>query len=411
MADTPPHPNVAIACGGTGGHLFPGIAVADALDSIGCHIRLLVSPKEIDQATLRSQSPWQILTLPARAQSSLGSLGFVAQLARSFSLARRCFLAEPPHAVLGMGGFSSFAPMAAGRTLRAALVLHEANAIPGRANRWIARWSDHAYVHFPSAGRRLRCRQVTCAGMPLRSRLQPQDPSACRLMLGLHPDHPTLLVVGGSQGATPVNQILIRSIPLLARHLPSLQFLHLTGPADAEAVRSAYAAHGRRAIVRPFLTEIELALNAASVAISRAGASALAEFAALRLPAILIPYPHAADNHQHYNALAFADCGAARLLAQSSASPEQVARWVLELAVDLLRRRATQSALGRWHRPQAARDIAAGIVQLIRDRFHIQIPRATPALDDGSNAPFQSALAPSRLPAAPRAPKEVSLPR
>src|SRR5438034_2074135 len=150
------------------------------------------------------------------------------------------------------------------------------------------------------------------------------DAASCRVNLGLDADRPVLLVMGGSQGASAVNHLVSQSLALLSTQSPDLQFLHLTGAGDFKKVGDAYAARKMKAVVRPFLTEMELALGAATVAVSRAGASSLAEMAAMQLPAVLIPYPAAADNHQFYNAKAFADAGAALLLEQTTATASQL---------------------------------------------------------------------------------------
>jgi hypothetical protein len=136
----------------------------------------------------------------------------------------------------------------------------------------------------------------------VRSRFQEQDPRECRLQLGLAPDRPVLLVMGGSQGARAVNELVLAALPSLERQSPQLQILHITGREDFGRVQDGYAPWAGRAVVRDFLGEMELAMGAATMAISRAGGSALAEMAAMGLPSILIPYPSATDNHQFYNA-------------------------------------------------------------------------------------------------------------
>src|SRR5438034_7262984 len=148
------------------------------------------------------------------------------------------------------------------------------------------------------------------------------DAASCRVNLGLDADRPVLLVMGGSQGASAVNHLVSQSLALLSTQSPDLQFLHLTGAGDFKKVGDAYAARKLKAVVRPFLTEMELALGAATVAISRAGASSLAELAAMRVPVVLIPYPSAADNHQFYNASRYLESRCARMVAQEKATPE-----------------------------------------------------------------------------------------
>jgi UDP-N-acetylglucosamine--N-acetylmuramyl-(pentapeptide) pyrophosphoryl-undecaprenol N-acetylglucosamine transferase len=156
-----------------------------------------------------------------------------------------------------------------------------------------------------------------------------------------------------------INELVRRALPLLAESAPDLQYLHLTGSNDPARIQSEYAAHRRRAVVRPFLTEMELALGAATLALSRAGASCLAEFAAMELPSILIPYPHAADNHQLHNAQALVQTGAARQIDQVAATPELVAATIVDLLGNQSARASIQAALRKWRVPEAARLVAA----------------------------------------------------
>jgi UDP-N-acetylglucosamine--N-acetylmuramyl-(pentapeptide) pyrophosphoryl-undecaprenol N-acetylglucosamine transferase len=287
-----------------------------------------------------------------------------------------------------MGGFTSAPPIFAARQLGAKTFLHESNTIPGRANRWLSRFVDQCFVGFPEAAARLRSHHVTTTGTPVRPQFQPRDAAACRTALGLDPDLPTVLVMGGSQGASGINDLMIRSLVNLqdarrAGRLESaagvspasrarqqdaggtLQFFHLAGPSDAGKVRQAYAEKNLRAVVHPFFSEMELALGAATVAVSRSGASSLAELAAMRVPSLLVPFPAATDNHQFFNAKAFEETGAARLLEQKTATPDAVAQLILELAGNAVVREQMQTTLAKWHAPDAAENIAETMLQMI----------------------------------------------
>ena len=153
----------------------------------------------------------------------------------------------------------------------------------------------------------LRSRNITVTGTPVRPGFQSGDTAACRLALGLDPWSDVVVIMGGSQGASGINELMLQAAPLLAKEAPRLQCFHLTGTADTLRVKEAYAAAKIRAVVHPFYGEMEIVLGAASAAISRAGASSLAELAALRVPSVLIPYPTATDDHQLHNARAYAD--------------------------------------------------------------------------------------------------------
>jgi UDP-N-acetylglucosamine--N-acetylmuramyl-(pentapeptide) pyrophosphoryl-undecaprenol N-acetylglucosamine transferase len=387
---------VAIACGGTGGHLFPGLAVAEELRARDGAVTLLVSPKDVDQRAVNGIEGMTVVTLPAVAFQSGSRLGFFRGSMRAYRALRaawkcrcgcetavqsnrpgrcdcQCAAGPAPHAALGMGGFTSVAPLLAARRCGAATFLHDSNAIPGRANRLLSWLVDQTFVGFPAAAKRLHGRAAIVTGTPVRPQFETgsdatQLQATRRLTLGLHPDRPVVLVVGGSQGARGLNDAVLAALPLLARQSPETQWIHLTGPQDVEKVRAAYVAARLPAIVLPFFDAMDVAMGAASMCISRAGASFLAELAAMRVPAVLVPLPTAADNHQWHNAQSFSTSGAARLLAQSEAAPEVLTRQVCELLTDDDVAMRVRVALARWHTPRAAADVAEAIVRTVAER-------------------------------------------
>jgi UDP-N-acetylglucosamine--N-acetylmuramyl-(pentapeptide) pyrophosphoryl-undecaprenol N-acetylglucosamine transferase len=395
----PQSPFVAIACGGTGGHLFPGLAVAEQLQKRGCSVALLISPTDVDQQAVKSAlerrplarpetgdvpklagpeagAPLQVFTLPAVALQNRNYFSFIRSFWQSWRATKKIFQVRPPQAVLAMGGFTSAPPVFAGNAFGAKTFLHESNTIPGRANRFLARFVDAAFIGFPEAGSRLKARKLITTGTPVRPQfsvgqnrvgrdsVEPKFKD-CRTALGLDPNRPTILVMGGSQGASGLNEMILSALPALGERASVWQWLHLTGPGDFEKVKSAYAARGLRAVVKPFLAEMDLALGAATVSVSRSGASSLAEIAAMRLPSLLVPYPTAADNHQLTNALAFEKSGAAKLLEQKNASPEKTAALLCELVENDSARATMQAALVQWHAPKAAEQIAEIILKAI----------------------------------------------
>jgi UDP-N-acetylglucosamine--N-acetylmuramyl-(pentapeptide) pyrophosphoryl-undecaprenol N-acetylglucosamine transferase len=295
-------------------------------------------------------------------------LAFARGFAQSYRAAKKLFKMEQPEAVLAMGGFTSAPPVLAGRSAGAPTFLHESNTIPGRANRWLSWTVSEAFVGFSESALRLHTKNVKVTGTPVRPQFQAADAGTCREALGLDPKRPVLLVTGGSQGASGLNDLVLATLPFLARLAPDWQLFFLTGPNDAGKVERICAENKMRAVVRSFFGEMHLALGAASVAISRAGASSLAELAAMRVPAILVPYPAATDNHQFYNARAFEKTGAAVLMAQRTAAPELVAQKVVELAENTPARERMCASLAGWHAPQAAERIAESIMQAITAR-------------------------------------------
>jgi len=358
-------PLVAIACGGTGGHLYPGMAVGEALLDRGCAVQLLVSSKEVDQQAVRSLVEMQVVTLPAVGLERGRLLGFARGFLSSLHQSRRGFRKQRPAAVLAMGGFTSAPPIVAARLLGIPTLLHEANSIPGRANRWLVPWVKEALIYFPEAGPRLALERVAITGMPVRPVFTPIDPGPCRVALGLRPDQPVLLIMGGSQGAAGINDLMLQALPGLVAGLPELQILHLSGLRDAEKVKTALAKLPTRAVARPFLTEMELALGAASLAICRAGASSIAELAAMHVPAILVLFPATADNHQFYNARALQQAGAACLCEQATTSAASLTQIILDLLRQPARRQAMVDALATWHRPDAAAEVAAHVLAYV----------------------------------------------
>ena len=395
-----PSPYIAIACGGTGGHLFPGLAVAEQLRQRGCDVALLISPKDVDQQAVKGElarraaagaepaAPFDIFTLPAVGLQNRNYFSFAGSFLKSLFAAKKAFRPRRPQAVLAMGGFTSAPPVLVAKELGVKTFLHESNTIPGRANRYLARFVDEAFVGFAETAARLKkARKVTATGTPVRpqfTRLSDTAREDAARRLGLDARRPVILVVGGSQGASGLNAMVLSALPSLARK--NWQWLHLTGANDFEKVKAAYAAVGVTAVVKPFLAEMDLALGVAAAAVSRAGASSLAELAALRLPALLVPYPTAADNHQFFNADAYARSGAARILEQKGATPEQVAGMLAELMEKDSVRAPMCAALDRWHAPNAAADIAAQILRQAQAGADTAAARPGPAVVAGPPA-------------------------
>ena len=294
----------------------------------------------------------EIFTLPAVGLQNRNYFSFAGSFVKSLFAARKIFRQRRPDAVLAMGGFTSAPPILVakgfGRENFSARIQHHSRprqplSFPlcergvrrfSRSRRAIEDAQGHAHRHAGapaiSVGRGSDERLADARP----ARMHAADASASIRIV------PTILVVGGSQGASGLNEMILSALPLLgsasASHITA-QWLHLTGAKDFEKVKAAYAARGIKAVVKPFLAEMDLALGAATVAVSRAGASSLAEIAAMRLPALLVPFPAAADNHQFFNASAFEKTGAAKLLEQKKATPEKVAAILAELVENEMR--------------------------------------------------------------------------
>src|SRR5881275_582361 len=324
--------NAVIACGGTGGHLFPGIAVAEVLRDRGHEVMLLISEKDIDALALSGRSNFQVEKLPTVGLPSPFSpafFGFLRRFQQSLSLCRAIYRKFQPQVVLGMGGFTSTAPVVAGRIRGIATFIHESNAIPGKANRLTARIVNAVMLGFRECAPFFPKTHTEVTGTPVRTELVRLDRKVARQKLGLHEDLPTLLVMGGSQGASGINQALIKSLPFL-QGLP-LQVIHLSGARDERLVADNYRRENVPAYIAPFHHRMEEVYSAADLVVARSGAASLAELAAFSLPGILIPFPYAADDHQTRNAEIYAHADAAILLKQSDMSGELLARKIREL--------------------------------------------------------------------------------
>ena len=352
--------NAVIACGGTGGHLFPGIAVAEVLRERGHEVLLFVSEKEIDSLALSTRSQFRFEKLPTIGLPSIYSpaiFGFIRRFTESFSRCRSIYQKFKPQVVLGMGGFTSTAPILAGRIRGISTLVHESNAVPGRANRLAAKMVRAVLLGFKECAAFFPKVRTELTGTPIRNELKRLDRQSARLKLGLQTDLTTMLVMGGSQGASGINQAIIKLLPLL--HDAALQVIHLSGSRDERFVTENYRRERIPAFAAAFHHHMEEVYSAADFAVARSGAASLAEIASFELPSILIPFPYAADDHQTRNAEIFARAGAAFVLKESELSPELLSQKIRELIgrPEQLRRMSENSARLAPH--DAANRVAA----------------------------------------------------
>lgn len=295
--------HIALACGGTGGHIFPGLATAEALRARGHRVTLWLSGKSGERESVQSWSG-DTVTIPSRGLSGnpFRKLSAAAALYRS---GRRCLnimRTDPPDCVLAMGSYASYGPLYAGRKLKKPLVLHEANVLPGKAVKFFSRWASSVAASFEETRYYMKRRNISVTGMPLRQDLHPDRCQA--VDLGLDPRLFTLMVMGGSRGARSLNDNVSYAVCNLVRRGCPLQVMHLTGEADFEPIRQLYRDHQVSCWVQPFTHDMGSMYLQADLCISRAGASSCAEIKAFSVPSLLVPYPHAVHDHQTVNARA-----------------------------------------------------------------------------------------------------------
>src|SRR5271170_4750711 len=325
---------IAIACGGTGGHLFPGLAVAEELRQRGHDTLLLVSAKQIDTIALEGAKEQKAKALPG-----IGWPGFLSPRVFKFGLTlvsswRECgqvYRDFQPTAVVGMGGFTSAVPLLLGRHLRLPTLIHESNAIPGRVTRYIAPLMNTTMLGFESCANYLRKAHCVVTGTPVRRGLARINRAIAAEKFGLNPTLPIVLVMGGSQGAHGINQLVLKTLPLWHGDREEVQFVHLAGQADANIAEINFRRQRLTAVVQAFSTEMEHFYSLADVVISRSGAASLTELSHYGLPSVLVPYPAAADDHQTFNARIFEQAGAAKILVESKTTPEELHQVVAEI--------------------------------------------------------------------------------
>lgn len=357
---TPKH--VIIACGGTGGHLFPGIAIAYSLKEKGIKPLLLISEKKIDAQASQKYTDLVFITMPSIAKPptlSLRMISFFFKLISSVYQCKKLIKKYQPIAVLGMGGFTSLPPILAAYQKKIPCFIHESNAIAGRANRLTARWTSRVFVGLEESKSFFPTNKALWIGTPLRKEMQ-QLPSKneARKELGLEPSLFCVLVIGGSQGALHMNSIILNMAKAKG---DSFQILHLTGPADYQRIKkeSDNLSHYH---CLAFCQDMPKAYSACDLVICRAGASTLTELSCLSIPSLLIPYPYAADNHQKANALAFSTKKAALLFEEKDLDAGILLAEILGLVDNPAALEAMAYAAKKLSRPQAANDIATLLI-------------------------------------------------
>jgi UDP-N-acetylglucosamine--N-acetylmuramyl-(pentapeptide) pyrophosphoryl-undecaprenol N-acetylglucosamine transferase len=363
---TSSRPTVVIAAGGTGGHVFPGIAVADALTAIA-DVRVVffgtprglenrVVPERGYELELLEVQPLKGVT-PARAATGV----VVAAWQSARALLRLARLA--PKGVLSIGGYAAGPVSLAAVALRVPLAVHEPNSIAGLANRILAPLAQETYLAFE--GTRIRGKNARIIGVPLRKRFEPSVYKA--------KDTARVLVLGGSQGALALNDRLPEAFAKVKKAFPKLEVVHQSGRDKESAVRAAYAREGLpEARVVPFFEDVAAELAAADLVVARAGAVTVAEIAAVGRAAVLVPFPFAADDHQAKNAEALAKAGGALALRQEAADATRLAREIEDLLKDDARRVAMASAARAHGRADAARVMAEAFATLAK------LPRRPP---------------------------------
>jgi UDP-N-acetylglucosamine--N-acetylmuramyl-(pentapeptide) pyrophosphoryl-undecaprenol N-acetylglucosamine transferase len=365
-------PWFVLAGGGTGGHLYPGLAVAEAMRKINESFDITVfgTPRPIDQKLTKPRG-FELVKQPVRAWTSRPWQwpGFLFAWRKSGRAARKRFVERRPTAVLGLGGYAAGPAVIAAAKLGIPTALFNPDAVPGRANRYLAPRVDRVFVqweatmeHFP------RVRGIQCTGCPIRPQFVTTTREQGIERLKLSPKKKTLLITGASQGAHSINLAVMKLVDLL-QTFTDWQIVHLTGAADLEMCKTIYKSNGVPAQVIPFTEEMPACMAAADLVISRAGASTLAEITAVGVASILYPYPFDRKQHQRENAKVLADTAAAIMLDDRNDAKKNADRLREDLPFLLksdLRRKEMAQAARALGRTDADRQMAESLIEMAR---------------------------------------------
>ncbi|MCH8828268.1 MAG: undecaprenyldiphospho-muramoylpentapeptide beta-N-acetylglucosaminyltransferase [Planctomycetes bacterium] len=366
---------IVFAGGGSGGHLFPGLAVAEEIASLraGMEIVFAGSQRTVESAVFADRRFDRVsLSAPPSTMLKRNPVRFAWRYWRSRKQAAKLLRERRPLVVVGLGGFASVPVVSAAAAMKIPVVLLEQNVVAGRANRWLSRRATlvcHSFDEsIPSMS---RAKQHCVTGNPVRrsiialNRFRIPDP--IQTPVTGNSEKPTLLILGGSQGAVALNEAFLRAVPFLIEQLSHWRIVHQTGVRDVERVRCAYAATEIEHVVSAFFADLDERYATADVVLARAGATTLAELACVGIPPVLLPLPNSINDHQWKNACCYERAGGAAVVRQASESSETAARLTAELQLllaDTGIRRERATAMRQLARPDAARDVADRILDL-----------------------------------------------
>lgn len=359
---------VLIAGGGTGGHIFPGIALAEEV--VTRHPRndaVFVGTDRGLEARLVPANGFVFEAIRSRGLKGMGVLRLLLGLLTvpvSVFEAWRLVRRYRPDVVVGVGGYSSGPVVMTAWLMRVPTAIQEQNALPGFTNKLLGRIVDACFICFEEARPFFPPKRTWLLGNPIRRGLLDN-------FLRSRKPHQrfTVLVFGGSQGAHRLNECVIEAMGHLVPLKEQLSIIHQTGKRDLEAVRQGYAAHGVDADVREFIDDMSAAYRGADLVVCRAGATTLAELTVCKKPSILVPFPFATDDHQTVNARALVDAGAALMFREAELTAEKLAQAIVALKDDPERLAKMEKAAGMLGRPEAAREIADVLQQLSLEKW------------------------------------------
>ncbi len=351
---------------GSGGHMIPALQAAMALGRGGISTTVWYARRpqiaSLAEALAVDSGAHGVTVEPVALPLGAGLAQRAWSCGQLWRRTRACLDTFAPDVVVGFGGWVSVPVVLAAKTRGIPCLLHEQNAVMGRANRWLSAWADVVAVSFPETAGIARRTSVVMTGLPIREAIGRSSGEAWARRVGLGPRRPTLLILGGSQGAGAINRLMGEGVTLWsAMERQTWQVVHVAGGADAVWVRQAYASAAVTAWVAPFLTDMGDAYALADVVIARAGASTIAELARSGKPAILIPYPHA-RGHQRANARLVEAVGGGVIIEESRATPSRLLEAIRQLCAD----QRLRETMGARIRALDSQDASARLAEAIR---------------------------------------------
>ena len=361
------------AGGGTGGHIYPAVAVAEKIAALEptAKIHFLCSTRSID-AQILAKAGFEYTTLPAKGFSLRPGrlVQFCIWFSKSYRLAKKIIAASDNPIVVGVGGFVAAPVCRAAQKLDVSVALLNVDIVPGRANRMIARWADEIFVQFADTGQYFAASKakIHVVGCPLRSGFENPRPEQAIKQIGFDQNKKTLLITGASSGSENINEAVCSLLEKLDSFADDWQIVHLTGHAHYEKVRQMYSGAKIAHKILGYFDDMPNLLAAADLVVGRSGAVSVAEYAAAAVPSICVPYPYHRDRHQYLNAGKLVEAGAAVIVDDLADAKERANRLWAELQKlmrDEKRRRQMADACKKVARLDASSKIAERLLRIM----------------------------------------------
>jgi len=351
---------IIIATGGTGGHIFTGLAIAEQLDNLGVKVLIIGSSSGMARDIIKNQYPLRLTSQrPLLGKSPKEKLEFPFFLGISLLQAIYILIRENPSGVIGTGGFGSFSLVFIAAFLHIPTIITEIDSIPGLTTKILSRFAHEVWIAFPNAKHKLAGKNIMLSGFPVRKKITKVTKTIKDF--GLKDNIPTIFIFGGSRGAHRINECFKKTIDLL----PDFQFIWQTG----ENVGATHELPIPNVYITKFIDDIENAYGNADLVISRAGALTIAELITVKVPAILIPFPYATGGHQLLNAKILEKMGAARIILDKDLSPSLLAREIRRMIEDKDLLANIRQKMKKFGNPETAKLIANRIVKLCSRAF------------------------------------------